>query len=102
MTKASAKPACPAASTLCSEERVGQLTEASGKGGLGIRWTGQLAVVAAPGNKPAKPRSYLEIEITPLRVSVFERSGDGKTAELLEALSRYGLRLEARVSSPCG
>jgi hypothetical protein len=46
--------------------------------------------------------SYMEIEITPLRVSVFERTGDGKTAALLEALSRYGLRLEERVSSPCG
>lgn len=46
--------------------------------------------------------SYFEIEVTPIRVSLFERSGDGKTAALLRLLRRYGLRLEEIVSSPCG
>lgn|GEM_PF-1481279 len=52
--------------------------------------------------EPAKQRSYLEIEITPLRMSIFERSGDRQTAALLEALARLGLKLRERVSSPCG
>jgi hypothetical protein len=49
-----------------------------------------------------RPRSYIEVEISPLRISVYERSGDGQTAALLRLLRHYGLRLEERVSSPCG
>ncbi|HHX29423.1 MAG: hypothetical protein ACOX5Q_04325 [Bacillota bacterium] len=70
--------------------------------GVGLHPGRERAAPADRRREATCSRSYLEIEITPLRVSVFERSGDGKTAELLEALSRYGLRLEARVSSPCG
>lgn len=48
------------------------------------------------------PPSYIEVEVSPLGLSVFERSGDGKTAALLQLLAKYGLRLEEKVSSPCG
>ena len=46
--------------------------------------------------------SYLEIEVNPQRLDVFERQGDGATQALLEALFKYGLHLVPRVSSPCG
>lgn len=46
--------------------------------------------------------SYLEIEIGPAILNLFERQGDGKTAEVIQALARYGLHLATRVSSPCG
>ena len=46
--------------------------------------------------------SYLEIEISRGFINFFERQGDGKTAELIQALARYGLHLAERVSSPCG
>jgi len=51
--------------------------------------------------RPARP-SYLDIELTGDGLNLFERQGDGKTAVLVDALKRYGLRLTTRVSSPCG
>jgi hypothetical protein len=53
-----------------------------------------------PEKRPAS--SYLEIEISGDRLYLFERQGDGKTAELEKALARYGLKLRTRISSPCG
>ncbi len=51
-----------------------------------------------------KPKlSYFELEILPGGViSIFERMGDGVTEELVRALAELGLKLETRVSSPCG
>ena len=55
-----------------------------------------------PQDLGQKDASYVEIEISRGRLNLFERQGDGKTAALIEALARYGLRLAERVSSPCG
>ncbi|MGE5580070.1 MAG: hypothetical protein ACM3WU_08525 [Bacillota bacterium] len=51
---------------------------------------------------PGRSGSYMEIEIGPMILNLFERQGDGKTAEVIQALARYGLHLATRVSSPCG
>jgi len=58
--------------------------------------------VARHGGAQDCTASYLEIEIGPGILNLFERQGDGKTAEVIQALARYGLRLATRVSSPCG
>jgi len=57
---------------------------------------------AQAGRHLAGHRSYVEIEITPSGTSIFERSGEGQTGALVELLSRYGLKLREKVSSPCG
>ncbi len=46
--------------------------------------------------------SYIDVEVTPGGLNLFERQGDGKTDALVRALARYGLHLSPRVSSPCG
>ncbi len=47
--------------------------------------------------------SYFELEILPGgTISIFERMGDGVTEELIRALEKLGLKLRARISSPCG
>lgn len=68
-----------------------------------------VAVREAPQTGEGQPRqsefgnaSYLEIEVSCGQVNLFERQGDGKTAEVVRALARYGLHLAERVSSPCG
>lgn len=60
----------------------------------------------ATGERDAAPRprvsSYIDVEVTPDGLNLFERQGDGKTEALVRLLNRYGLRLSPRVSSPCG
>jgi len=46
--------------------------------------------------------SYIEVEISRGTVNLLERAGDGKTREIEELLRSIGLRLETRVSTPCG
>ncbi len=50
----------------------------------------------------SRAASFLEIEISRGYLNLFERQGDGKTADVVEMLARYGLHLAERVSSPCG
>lgn len=52
---------------------------------------------------PASPGgSYMEVWISAGRIDVFERQGDGKTAQLIETLEKFGLEMRARVISFCG
>lgn len=72
---------------------------------MSARGTVREAPQSGEGQPPEdgfKNASYLEIEISRSRVNLFERQGDGKTAEVVKALARYGLHLVRRVSSPCG
>lgn len=50
----------------------------------------------------SRAASFLEIEMSRGYLNLFERQGDGKTADVVKVLARYGLHLAERVSSPCG
>lgn len=46
--------------------------------------------------------SYMEVWISAGRIDVFERQGDGETAQLIEVLRKLGLEMRARTVSFCG
>ena len=46
--------------------------------------------------------SYVEIEITESKVNVFERLDSDETDKLVEAVAKYGLKLEKTFRSICG